>query len=88
MSAISSVDYPEIPNTPSVSVIEATEYQPSNQYILPVECQSIKYNCVNGGTFKRGGMLEFVIRKQSDTWLTGAKTSLNFTLKFYITYSK
>lgn len=81
MSAISSVDYPVIPNTPSVSVIEATEYQPSNQYILPVECNGIKYNPVNGGNFKKGSMIEFCIRPQKDTWLTGAKTSLNFTFK-------
>ena len=82
MSASSSVEFPVLQPTESISVNEQTEYQPGNQPVQPEACASIKYNPVNGNSFtKDSDYIQFTIRPQARTWLDGSKTTLNLKFK-------
>lgn len=82
MSASSSVEYPVLQPTESISVNEQTEFQPANQPVQPEQSHSVKYNPVNGNSFtKNSDFIAFQIRPQARTWLDGSKTTLNLKFK-------
>jgi hypothetical protein len=82
MSASSSVEYPVLQPTESISVNEQTEYQPANQPVQPEQAHAVKYNPVNGNSFtKNSDYIQFTIRPQARTWLDGSKTTLNLKFK-------
>jgi hypothetical protein len=82
MSASSATEYPVLQPTDSISVNEATEYQPANQPVQPEQSHSVKYNPVNGNLFtKNSDFIQFTIRPQARTWLDGSKSTLNLKFK-------